>query len=123
MSKLEARKEREKAWLALLLAGVAGAVDAVGYLLLLHLFTAHMSGNSVAMGLSIGQTQWQTALLRAIPIPLFVFGVALGTAVIEIAIRQRIRSQRSFRWFVASTVRRARDVLPPRRFGTSHIHC
>lgn len=92
MSKLQARKEREKAWLALLLAGVAGAVDAVGYLLLLHLFTAHMSGNSVAMGLSIGQTQWQTALLRAIPIPLFVFGVALGTAVIEIAIRQRIRS-------------------------------
>ncbi len=92
MSKLEARKEREKAWLALLLAGVAGVVDAVGYLLLLHLFTAHMSGNSVAMGLSVGQMQWQTALLRAIPIPLFVFGVALGTAIIEVAIRRGIRS-------------------------------
>src|SRR5947209_10057119 len=51
-----------------------------------------MSGNSVAMGLSVGHTQWQTALMRAIPIPLFVFGVALGTAVIQIAIRRGIRS-------------------------------
>lgn len=92
MSRLQARKEREKAWLALLLAAVAGVVDAVGYLLLLRLFTAHMSGNSVAMGLSIGQMQWQTALMRAIPIPLFVFGVALGTAGIEVAIRRGIRS-------------------------------
>ncbi len=92
LSKLQAQKEREKVWFALLLAAVAGTVDAVGYLLLLHLFTAHMSGNSVAMGLSVGQMRWQTVLLRAVPIPLFVFGVALGTAVIEVAIRQGVRS-------------------------------
>ena len=92
MSKLQVQKEREKAWLALLLAGVAGIIDAVGYLLLLHLFTAHMSGNSVAMGDSIGQTQWGTALFRAAPIPLLVFGVALGKIVIEVATSQGIRS-------------------------------
>ena len=48
MSRAQIRKEREKAWLAVLLAWVAGCVDAVGYLMLFHLFTAHMSGNSAA---------------------------------------------------------------------------
>src|SRR5262249_36270733 len=46
VSKAQARKEREKAGVVLLLAWIAGGVDAIGYLVLLHLFTAHMSGNS-----------------------------------------------------------------------------
>jgi uncharacterized membrane protein YoaK (UPF0700 family) len=95
---LQVQKEREKAWLAILLAGVAGVVDAVGYLLLVRLFTAHMSGNSVAMGLFFGQAQWAAALFRAAPIPLFVLGVTLGAVVIEVAARLGLRSLFAMVW-------------------------
>jgi uncharacterized membrane protein YoaK (UPF0700 family) len=67
--------------MALLLDGVGGYVDAMGYLLLLQLFAANMSGNSILLGIALGQGQWRTALRQALPIPLFVVGVALGVAV------------------------------------------
>jgi uncharacterized membrane protein YoaK (UPF0700 family) len=35
--------------LIVLLAFTGGWVDAVGYLVLLHLFTGHMSGNTIAL--------------------------------------------------------------------------
>lgn len=78
--------------MAVLLAWVAGIVDAIGYLTLFRLFTAHMSGNSVEMGLRLGQGEWGEALRRAVPIPLFVCGVALGAALSEAAARRGVRS-------------------------------
>ncbi len=84
--------EREKGWMAVMLAWVAGFVDAVGYLTLLQLFTAHMSGNSVAFGAYLGQGNWGEVLRRGFPIPLFVLGVALGTIIIEIICRRGVRS-------------------------------
>lgn len=92
MSALWGEAEREKAWLAVLLAWVAGIVDAVGYLTLFRLFTAHMSGNSVELGLRLGQGDWGEALRRAVPVPLFVLGVALGAALSEAAARRGVRS-------------------------------
>jgi uncharacterized membrane protein YoaK (UPF0700 family) len=86
------RKEREKAWLAVLLAAVAGSVDAVGFLTLAHLFTAHMSGNTVGMGAYLGQRQWGEAFRRGFPIPLFVLGVVCGAGVTETAVRRGARS-------------------------------
>lgn len=86
------RSEREKAWLAPVLSAVAGAVDAVGYLTLLHVFTAHMSGNSDAFGAELGRGNWTEVLRRGFPIPVFVLGVALGVLLIEIASRRGIRS-------------------------------
>jgi uncharacterized membrane protein YoaK (UPF0700 family) len=85
------RKERESAWLAALLAWVAGAVDAVGFLTLVHLFTAHMSGNSVGMGAYLGDGHWQEAVRRGIPIPLFVLGVVAGAAVATALARRGFR--------------------------------
>jgi len=85
-------KVREAAWLTLLLVWVGGCVDAIGYLALAHLFTAHMSGNSAAMGAHLGQGDWRTALHRAFPIPLFVLGIALGAALVELAARQGVRA-------------------------------
>src|SRR5579885_833441 len=38
----------KKVWLAVALAWVAGFVDVTGYLTLIHIFTSHLSGNSVA---------------------------------------------------------------------------
>jgi uncharacterized membrane protein YoaK (UPF0700 family) len=86
------REDREKAWLAILLAWVAGVVDAVGYVLLFRLFIAHMSGNSAAMGAYFGQGEWGEAFYRAIPIPVFVLGVIAGAALNEAASRRGVRS-------------------------------
>jgi uncharacterized membrane protein YoaK (UPF0700 family) len=86
------QREFERKALALLLAWIAGGVDAIGYLTLLRLFTAHQSGNSVAMGAYFGQRNWGEALHRAFPIPLFVLGVMLGATLSDAAIRRRARS-------------------------------
>jgi len=65
-------------WMAVLLDGVGGYVDAVGFLLLFQLFAANMSGNSILLGVNLGQGHWDAALRQALPIPLFVAGVVLG---------------------------------------------
>jgi uncharacterized membrane protein YoaK (UPF0700 family) len=82
--------------LAVLLAWVAGTVDAIGYLTLSRLFTAHMSGNSAAMSAEFGAGQRAQALHRLLPIPLFVAGVAVGAALIEVALRRSFRSPFAF---------------------------
>ena len=61
------------------LAAVGGYVDAVGFLTLFHVFTAHMSGNSVWFGSSLGLGDWRIGLHHLFPIPLFVVGVKLAT--------------------------------------------
>jgi uncharacterized membrane protein YoaK (UPF0700 family) len=83
---------REKAWVALTLAAVGGFVDAVGYITLLGVFVAHMSGNSAAMGAHLGQGKTVAALARAAPIPLFVLGAAGGAVLIEVLARRGVRS-------------------------------
>lgn len=85
-------RRRERIVFAVLLAAIAGFVDAAGYLLLFHLFTAHMSGNSAAMGAHLGQGQWAEALHRAFPIPCFVVGVACGAAITELAMLRHCRA-------------------------------
>jgi len=70
---------------------VAGCVDAVGYLVLSHVFTAHMSGNSVGFGAALGSGDWTEAFRRGFPIPLFVIGVATGGAIIEVGARRGLR--------------------------------
>lgn len=86
------RSEYRLAWVALVLACVAGIVDAVGYLTLARLFTAHMSGNTAAIGAFLGTAHPAEALHRAMPIPFFVLGVALGAVVDEEARRRGICS-------------------------------
>jgi uncharacterized membrane protein YoaK (UPF0700 family) len=83
---------REKAWVAVTLALVGGFVDAVGYITLLGVFIAHMSGDSAAMGAHFGQGKVMAGLARAAPIPLFVIGVAGGAIVIEELARRGVRS-------------------------------
>lgn len=82
----------EQAGLAVLLAAVAGFVDGAGYLTLYHMFTAHMSGNSIATGVHLGGEDWGAAFHRAFPIPVFVAGVALGAALGEAFLRRGFRS-------------------------------
>lgn len=85
-------RDRGKVSLALALAAVAGSVDAIGYLALARLFTAHMSGNSARLGVDLGRGQLGPALPLAAAVGLFVAGIATGTALAEFAARRRIES-------------------------------
>jgi uncharacterized membrane protein YoaK (UPF0700 family) len=65
-----------------MLSLAAGCVDAVGYLGLGHIFVANMTGNTVLLGLALGQAQEQ-AVLRAVVAPVgFIIGVAAGTMIV-----------------------------------------
>jgi uncharacterized membrane protein YoaK (UPF0700 family) len=67
--------------LVVLLSVAAGGVDAVSYLGLGHIFTANMTGNTVLLGLSVGQTDWQSAVRSGVALVGFIFGVAVGTVI------------------------------------------
>jgi uncharacterized membrane protein YoaK (UPF0700 family) len=81
-------RETETARNAVLLGWVAGGVDAIGYLVLGHLFVAHMSGNSATLGASVSQGAWGTVVERGGVILLFGVGIALGTILGEIGRRR-----------------------------------
>jgi uncharacterized membrane protein YoaK (UPF0700 family) len=81
----------ERQGVALALAAVGGAVDGVGFLVLHHLFTAHMSGNSIAAAAYAGLADWELAAHRFFPIPVFVAGVVLGALVRGVPTRNRNR--------------------------------
>jgi len=90
MARAEARRIRRGAWLIVVLAAVAGAVDGIGFLVLLGMFTAHMSGNSVVMGASAGIGDWHRAVLHLFPIPIFIVGVVLGASLNEALARRGV---------------------------------
>src|SRR5581483_8908976 len=73
---------------AVALAGVAGFVDAAGFLTLGGVFTAHMSGNSARLGVRLGQGDLSAALPMLAAIALFVVGVAGGALASELWTRR-----------------------------------
>jgi uncharacterized membrane protein YoaK (UPF0700 family) len=75
---------------AAFLTAIAGFVDAVGYLLFAHIYTANMSGNSVGLGIAVAEGKWATALLHLWPVGTYVAGLLAGRLLIEIAARQRV---------------------------------
>ncbi len=64
----------------LLLSCVAGAVDGIGYVLL-HVFTAHITGNTVHVGTDVGRLDVGSAWRPAFAIACFVAGVGVGALV------------------------------------------
>jgi uncharacterized membrane protein YoaK (UPF0700 family) len=65
-----------------MLSLAAGCVDAVGYLGLGQIFVANMTGNTVLLGLALGQAKGQAALRAMVALAGFVVGVAAGAAVV-----------------------------------------
>src|ERR687894_366974 len=57
-----------------LLSLAAGCVDAVGYLGLGQIFVANMTGNTVLLGLALGQAQGQAALRALVVLAAFAVG-------------------------------------------------
>jgi uncharacterized membrane protein YoaK (UPF0700 family) len=64
----------------LLLAGAAGCVDAVSYVGLGRVFTANMTGNTVLLGLAVGQAEGLAVLRSSLALVGFVAGVGIGAA-------------------------------------------
>jgi uncharacterized membrane protein YoaK (UPF0700 family) len=75
-------------WLALLLAGVAGGVDAIGWLTLDGIFVAHMSGNTVGVTTHVALGEPSEVARRAFAIVAFVVGLAVGAASSAVARRR-----------------------------------
>jgi len=69
--------------LAGLLSGLAGIVDAIGYLHLNGLFISFMSGNSTQLAVAFGQGKFAQAGAIAELIALFVLGAAGGQALAD----------------------------------------
>jgi uncharacterized membrane protein YoaK (UPF0700 family) len=61
----------------------AGCVDAVGYLSLGQVFVANMTGNTVLLGLAIGQADGRGVLHAGTALAGFVLGAAIGAAIVE----------------------------------------
>jgi uncharacterized membrane protein YoaK (UPF0700 family) len=77
--------DRESIALAVMLSGLAGFVDAQGYLHLNGFFVSFMSGNSTRLAVAISQRQWRFAEIAGVIVALFVAGVVLGSVVGELA--------------------------------------
>src|SRR5215208_6665563 len=65
-----------------MLSLAAGCVDAVGYLGLGQIFVANMTGNTVLLGLALGQAKGQAALRAVVALAGFIVGVGAGAAIV-----------------------------------------
>ncbi len=79
---------------ALVLSGVGGGVDGLGYVLLDSLFTAHITGNTVKTGIDLAFVQIPRALMDAFPIGMFVVG-AYGGALLRTVLSRRLDRPRA----------------------------
>lgn len=77
-------------WIALALSAIAGAVDGIGYLLLAHIFTSHMSGNTVAMMIHVASGNWREAWRHIEPIVVFFGGIVAGIALTDLLVALRV---------------------------------
>ncbi len=80
---------RREIGLAACLSGVAGFVDAVGFLKLGGFFVSFMSGNSTRFGVGLGEMALQQVGLAAALIGLFVAGVIGGALVARLGVTGR----------------------------------
>ena len=86
------RMERNRAWwenliLAIMLPGVAGAVNASGFIAL-GVYTSHTTGNVARIGDELAQHRWEAAQAAAVVVGLFLVGAMTATALVEVASRQ-----------------------------------
>lgn len=66
---------------AIALAGLAGFVDALGFVGLGGFFVSFMSGNSTRFGVALGSQAWPAAIRASLLIFLFLAGVMGGTLI------------------------------------------
>lgn len=84
------RLSKAYTWVAFVLAAIAGAVDGIGYIILYHVFTSHMSGNTVALTLHVASGNWGEAWRHFEPIIAFFIGVLVGLAATDALARTKL---------------------------------
>ncbi len=80
---------RQLTALAVALSGLAGFVDALGFITLGGVFVSFMSGNSTRLSVGLAEGTWGPAALTAGVIGLFLVGVVLGGVVAQLSDRSR----------------------------------
>jgi len=76
--------------LATMLAGLAGMVDAIGFIRLHNLFVSYMSGNSTQFAVAVGRGRFADAGPILVLIALFVVGAAGGQLTAHAAGRRHL---------------------------------
>lgn len=89
--------------IAILLTFVAGYVDAVGFLRLSGVYTANMSGNSIAVGMHFARSDWPTVLERILPIGCYVASLFVTRLCVDLALIRGFRRIAAIS-FLAETV-------------------
>lgn len=87
------------AWLAFVLATVAGIVDVAGYIALGGIFTAHVSGDTVKAADAVAHGAWPSALQHFAPLIFIVVGYLIGGTLVKLA-----RTRRLPYWFSIGAV-------------------
>jgi uncharacterized membrane protein YoaK (UPF0700 family) len=85
-------EQRAQAASVLLLALAAGSVDAISFIVLHHIFTANMTGNTTKLGIAAGKANGPAALPLAVAVAVFIAAIVLATALIEFAARRGFRA-------------------------------
>lgn len=79
--------------LAIALAFVGGYVDAVGFIALAHVFTGHVTGNTVMLGIDVAEGHWNNIIRRSLAIVMFLAGIVLGAVLNGYIVRRGMRSR------------------------------
>ncbi len=67
----------------ILLSSVAGSIDVMSYYRLDHVFTANMTGNTILLGLSIGQGKLASSLHSLVALAGFFTGAFAGALIVD----------------------------------------
>jgi uncharacterized membrane protein YoaK (UPF0700 family) len=84
--------ERALAVAAVALSAAAGYVDALGYVLMAHVYVANMSGNTIDVGRGLAEGNLAEAAARVWPIVVFTLGLFVSELLYEIARHRQRRS-------------------------------
>ncbi len=76
-------KQEHWASMILLLTWAAGSIDAIGYVGLGHVFTANMTGNTVLLGMAIGEGKGLAALRSLLALVGFAGGAVAASLIVD----------------------------------------
>ncbi|WP_417475310.1 YoaK family protein [Leisingera sp.] len=116
----EERNGRIDRYLAAALSSMAGALNAVGFLMA-RSFTANMTGNVSAFADEVAQGSWRASLSFLLLLALFVGGAALAGAFVTFGEQRGIRSIYAAAIAVEGVVVLALGVLLSASAGTSNM--
>ena len=66
------------------LSGTSGYLDAFCFLSLKQIFPANMTGNTVLLGIALGQGQWANVLLTVIAVISFCVGALFASLLLRV---------------------------------------